>query len=127
MRTSCSSGVGGRKAAFFFVFMTGEHKKLRPACPAKSFNPFPLNDLNLSKNAPYILALPRKLHTHLPLLPPREERAGERRAVFPGIPLSPTLPTPPSWGEGDGPLVVVSRWARWQINLSIRLDFRNLC
>src|SRR5207247_7803014 len=27
----------------------------------------------------------------LPLLPPREERAGERRAVFRGIPLSPAL------------------------------------
>src|SRR5439155_15005953 len=37
VRTSCSSGVGGRKRVNF-CFMPGSLKKMQPGCPAKSIH-----------------------------------------------------------------------------------------
>src|SRR5438477_1879302 len=46
-------GCGLAKGADFFLFHVRQHKKLRPACPAKSFNAFPFSGFPLPKNAPY--------------------------------------------------------------------------
>ena len=49
-----------------------------------------------------ILTLPPIAAGGLPLLPPREERVGERRASTPAIsPLPGPLPAPSSQGEGE--------------------------
>src|SRR5207253_10341775 len=46
-------GCGLAKGGDFFLFHVRQHKKLRPACPAKSFNAFPFSGFPLPKNAPY--------------------------------------------------------------------------
>src|SRR5437773_4995737 len=46
-------GCGLAKGADFFLFHVRQHKKVRPACPAKSFNAFPFSGFPLPKNAPY--------------------------------------------------------------------------
>src|SRR6266513_1060783 len=46
-------GCGLSKGGDFFLFHVRQHKKLRPACPAKSFNTFPFRGFPLPKNAPY--------------------------------------------------------------------------
>src|SRR6266851_2664881 len=46
-------GCGLAKGADFFLFHVRQHKKLRPACPAKSVNAFPFSGFPLPKNAPY--------------------------------------------------------------------------
>src|SRR5437667_8078641 len=47
-------GCGLAKGGDFFLFHVRQHKKLRPACPAKSFNAFPFSGFPLPKNAPYL-------------------------------------------------------------------------
>src|SRR5947209_18565605 len=49
-------GCGLAKGGDFFLFHVRQHKKLRPACPAKSFNAFPFSGFPLPKNAPYLSA-----------------------------------------------------------------------
>src|SRR5207245_7931778 len=49
-------GCGLAKGGDFFLFHVRQHKKLRPACRAKSFNAFPFSGFPLPKNAPYGLA-----------------------------------------------------------------------
>src|SRR5438477_5740638 len=49
-------GCGLAKGGDFFLFHVRQHKKLRPACPAKSFNAFPFSGFPLPKNAPYALS-----------------------------------------------------------------------
>src|SRR5437899_11554188 len=60
-------GCGLAKGGDFFLFHVRQHKKLRPACPAKSFNAFPFSGFPLPKNAPY----------------PREERDFQTRHPAP--------------------------------------------
>src|SRR5437016_5221527 len=50
-------GCGLAKGGDFFLFHVRQHKKLRPACPAKSFNAFPFSGFPLPKNAPYASSL----------------------------------------------------------------------
>src|SRR5207237_6632205 len=52
-------GCGLAKGGDFFLFHVRQHKKLRPACPAKSFNAFPFSGFPLPKNAPYRSRLPQ--------------------------------------------------------------------
>src|SRR5436853_7352960 len=54
-------GCGLAKGGDFFLFHVRQHKKLRPACPAKSFNAFPFSGFPLPKNAPYRTAKPPEL------------------------------------------------------------------
>src|SRR2546425_611245 len=46
-------GCGLAKGGDFFLVHVRQHKKLRPACPAKSVNAFPFSGFPLPKNAPY--------------------------------------------------------------------------
>src|SRR5438477_13220286 len=52
-------GCGLAKGADFFLFHVRQHKKVRPACPAKSFNAFPFSGFPLPKNAPYTALIVR--------------------------------------------------------------------
>src|SRR5207237_10809559 len=71
-------GCGLAKGGDFFLFHVRQHKKLRPACPAKSFNAFPFSGFPLPKNAPY----------YGPTCLSKRRTAGAHRSRAPSIPAS---------------------------------------
>src|SRR5258706_8283801 len=82
-------GCGLAKGGDFFLFHVRQHKKLRPACPAKSFNAFPFSGFPLPKNAPYsrnLFKRRRLLDSIRPESPEPPASRLEKPGAWPGKP-----------------------------------------